>query len=235
MMGERKRDQFNSSNYEEIIEQKVIERMGHISRELAHDLRSPLQTIQNAIYLLQRNPDNEQLFTLASQSLTYATQILDNFRDYYNANIIQKMDTDIVKVIDTAFFELEIPENITLVRKLDKVGLISIDPKKMVLSIRKLIINAIEAMPEGGELGVKVYEENGIVKIIVSDTGIGISDEISDIIYTPFIANKKKGKGLGVPTAKRIVESHGGKLSFTSEMDAGTVFTIFLTRHAVNL
>jgi two-component system sporulation sensor kinase B len=233
-MGE-KREQSTGSNYEKLIEEKVIERMSHISSEIAHDIRSPLQTIQNAIYLLQRTPDNEQLYTLVRQSLTYVTQILDDFRDYYNAHIIQIMDTDIEKIIDSAFYELEIPENITVARKVDKIDIISIDPKKMTLAVRKLIINAIQAMPNGGELGVNVFEENGIVKIMVSDTGIGISDEISEIIYTPFISNQKKGKGLGVPTVKRVIESHGGELSFTSEMGVGTVFTIFLPRYAVNL
>jgi len=105
----------------------------------------------------------------------------------------------------------------------------------LALAIRKLLINAIEAMPEGGDLCVKVFDEDGSVKIIVSDTGVGIPDETIDIIYTPFLANQKKGKGLGVPTAKRVVESHGGELSFTSDADAGTVFTIVLPRSAVNL
>ena len=229
-----KRDQ-DTNPGDDIIEKQIIERMGHISSELAHDLRSPLQTIQNAIYLLQRTPDNEQLYTMARESLAQATQILDNFRDYYKAHVLQRMELDPVKVVDLAFSELEIPENIAVVREIDHVGAISLDPTKMALAIRKLLINAIEAMPEGGELCVKVFDEDGSVKIIVSDTGVGIPDETIDIIYTPFLANQKKGKGLGVPTAKRVVESHGGELSFTSDADAGTVFTIVLPRSAVNL
>ena len=61
---------------EELFEHEIIERMGHISSELAHDLRSPLQTIQNALYLIQRNPDNEHLYTMARESLSQATEML---------------------------------------------------------------------------------------------------------------------------------------------------------------
>jgi two-component system sporulation sensor kinase B len=233
-MGEREQDQNNNPD-DELIEQKVNERMGHISSELAHDLRSPLQTIQNAVYLLQRNPDNAQLYTMVRQSLTHATQILDNFRDYYKAHVLQRIELDPVKVVDLAFSELEIPENVTVKKEVDGVGPISLDPSKMALAIQKLLINAIDAMPDGGELGVRVSEEGGSVNIIISDTGVGIAPEITEIIYTPFIASQKKGKGLGIPTAKRVVESHGGGLSFTSEVGVGTVFTIKLPRGAVNL
>ena len=217
------------------LEQLIIEKMGHISSELAHDLRSPLQTIQNAIYLIQRNPDNEQLYTMVRQSLTQATEILDSFRDYYKAHILQRIEVDPVKVVDLAFSDLEIPETVTISREIEEVNPISIDPSKMALAIRKLLRNALDAMPEGGELGVEVSEEQGLLTIVVSDTGKGITPEMAEIIYTPFLAGQKKGRGLGVPTAQRVVESHGGTLSFETNPGQGTRFTIVLPPHAVNL
>jgi signal transduction histidine kinase len=229
-MGAKDKDQ----NQEDLIEQKVIERMSHISSELTHDLRSPLQTIQNAIYLLQKNPDNEQLYTMVRQSLNQATQILDNFRDYYKAHIIQRIEVDPRKVVDLALSELEIPENVIVNKKIAQVVPFSMDPSKIALAISKLLLNAIEAMPEGGKLDIGVFEEGDILKITVADTGVGISSEVSDIMYTPFISNHKIGKGLGLPTAKRVVESHGGQLAFFSEVGVGTVFTITLPSNAVD-
>lgn len=225
-MGEHNQDEDYS--IDEVMEEKLIERMGHLCSELAHDLRSPLQTIQNAIYLLQRSPDNEQLFTMARESLAQATQILDNFRDYYKGHILQRIEIDPIKVVDLAFSELEIPENIHLNRDVEEIGPINIDPTKLALAVRKLLINAIEAMPDGGELGVAVHKEDSDLMITISDTGVGIPEEIGEVIFTPFVASQKKGKGLGVPTAKRIVESHGGELSYKSQIDEGTVFTITL-------
>ena len=220
---------------EEYLEKKVIEKMGHISSELAHDLRSPLQTIQNAIYLLERSPDNEQLYAMVRQSLSQATEILDSFRDYYKAHILQRIEVDPVKVVELAFSDLEIPDNITITRETGEVNPISIDPTKMALAIRKLLLNALDAMPDGGELKLSITEDQGVVKIVVSDTGVGVTPEMSDIIYTPFLSGQKNGRGLGVPTAMRVVESHGGNISFESVAGAGTHFKIFLPRPTVNL
>ena len=228
-MGEDEREGTRRED-ETRIEEQVIERMGQISSELAHDLRGPLQTIQNAIYLIQRNPDNEQLYTMVKQSLVQATELLDNFRDFYKAHQLQRLKVDPSKVVELAFSELPIPDNITLTKELEEIQPIDIDPQKMALAIRKLLINSIEAMPEGGALTVKDMETPQYVVITISDTGAGIPSGLADIIYTPFMANQKKGRGLGVPTAQRVVESHGGHLSYVSEDGKGTVFTIELPR-----
>jgi signal transduction histidine kinase len=220
---------------DDYLEQKIIERMSHISSELAHDLRSPLQTIQNAIYLLERNPSNEQLYVMVRQSVSQATEILDSFRDYYKAHILQRVEVDPIMVLDLALSQIEIPDNIILKREDNPVPSISIDATKIALVIRKLLENAVEAMPDGGELVVKLNEESGGVEIIIKDTGKGISPEMSEIIYTPFMAESKNGRGLGIPTAKRIIESHGGALIFESKVDYGTTFTIFIPHSAVNL
>jgi signal transduction histidine kinase len=217
------------------VQQQVIEEMGHISSELAHDLRSPLQTIQNAIYLIQRNPENEQLYVMVKQSLQQATAILDNFREYYKGHILQRLQVDPTKVVELSFSELEIPENIKVVKDYPEAEPINIDPAKTALALRKLLQNAVEAMPEGGELSVKVVDEHDWITINISDTGVGIPDDIADVIDVPFMSGKKKGKGLGVPTAKRIIESHGGEIRYTSEPGVGTIWEIRLPRAAVNL
>ena len=90
-------------------------------------------------------------------------------------------------------------------------------------------------MPDGGELYVMISEEQGIVEITIGDTGFGISPEIAEIIDTPFLSGQKKGRGLGIPTARRVVESHGGKLSWDSNAGQGTRFFISLPPSAVNL
>lgn len=211
-----------------LIEEQVIERVSHISSELAHDLRSPLQTIQNAMYLIERDPENKQLYSMVKQSLQQATIILDSFRDYYKGHILQKLEIDLMKVIELALSEIEIPQNISLVKKMDHAESISIDPVKMALAIRKLLVNSIEAMPNGGKLTLHVSQESEGVKISIKDTGKGIPPELVDIIYTPFLSGKKQGRGLGVPTAYRIIESHGGTLDFSTKSNEGTIFTIWL-------
>ena len=123
---------FSSEEMEEI-ERHVIEKMGHISSELAHDLRSPLQTIQNAVYLLQKSPDNEMLFEMVRQSLKQATGILDSFRDYYKGYIINSLEIEASKIANLAISNSEIPDNISLIRDYDESLRVYVDPAKACL------------------------------------------------------------------------------------------------------
>jgi len=223
-----------SSEKMQEIERLVIEKMGNISSELAHDLRSPLQTIQNAVYLIQKNPDNEMLYDMVRQSLKQATGILDGFRDYYKGHIVSPMETEASRVADLAISNSEIPDNITVVRDYDGSLKIHVDPAKTALAIQKLVINAVEAMEEGGELRVTVSSSHDSVDISVEDSGAGINSEAEEFLFDPFVASKKQGNGLGVPTAKRIVESHGGSLTYITKQGRGTTFTLSFPRPSVD-
>jgi signal transduction histidine kinase len=217
------------------IEREVTKRMGHISSELAHDLRGPLQIIQNAIYLIQKTPDNKMLYEMAIQSVSKATNLLDSFRDYYKSHELTFLEIDPNKVIDLALSELSIPDNIGLTLQLEMLQPLELDPTKLALAIRNLLKNSVEALPKGGTISIKTYEEEDNIVFIIRDNGVGISPEVAKIIYTPFLANLKRGKGLGVPTAKRTIESHEGKISFTSKPEEGTTFVIKIPRTSVNL
>ena len=218
----------------EEIERKVIEKMGHISSELAHDLRSPLQTIQNAVYLLQKSPDNETLFDMVRQSLKQATRILDGFRDYYKGHIINPLETEAAKITDLAISNSEIPDNISVVRDYDESLRVHVDPAKTALAIQKLVINAVEAMEDGGELRISIIDSLDSVEIRVEDSGAGIPPEAEESLFEPFVSSKKQGIGLGVPTVKRIVESHGGSLSYITKQGEGTTFTLSFPKPSVD-
>jgi len=224
---------FSSEEMEEI-ERLVIEKMGHISSELAHDLRSPLQTIQNAVYLLQKSPDNEMLFDMVRQSLKQATSILDSFRDYYKGHIINPLETEATKIADLALSNSGLPDNISVVREYDETLRVHVDPVKTALAIQKLVINSVEAMEEGGELRISVFDSPDSVEICVKDSGTGIPPEAEESLFEPFVSSKKQGNGLGVPTAKRIVESHGGSLTYITKPGEGTTFTLSFPKPSVD-
>ena len=218
----------------EEIERHVIKKMGHISSELAHDLRSPLQTIQNAVYLLQKSPDNEMLFDMVRQSLKQATSILDSFRDYYKGHIINPLETEAAKIADLALSNSGLPDNISVVREYDETLRVHVDPVKTALAIQKLVINSVEAMEEGGELRISVFDSPDSVEICVKDSGTGIPSEAEESLFEPFVSSKKQGNGLGIPTAKRIVESHGGSLTYITKQGEGTTFTLSFPKPSVD-
>jgi signal transduction histidine kinase len=91
-----------------------------------------------------------------------------------------------------------------------------------------LIKNALDAMPNGGKLLVESHGQNGQVLINFSDTGVGIPEESMHELWTPLKTTKAKGMGFGLPICKRIVEAHVGRISVSSILRKGTVFTLTL-------
>jgi len=93
-----------------------------------------------------------------------------------------------------------------------------------------LILNAQDAMPEGGEIRIQTGEDNGVVHIDISDTGLGIPEEIRDKIFEPFFSTKKreKGTGLGLSISYGIIKAHNGDILVKSKEKEGTTFTIKL-------
>lgn len=223
-------DELEEKRLTEEYERRLIEEMGEISSELTHDLRSPLQTIQNAVFLLERSPENPMFYDMIRESLKQTTQILDSFRDFYKGHLLKMIDADIVKAYELGVSELEIPGDVELTLEADEIGRFSMDPTKVALVFRKLIKNAVEAMPGGGAVRVSIKDRGGHVEVKISDTGSGIPEEVAKVIYKPFMAERKGGKGLGVPACKRIVESHGGSISFETAIGEGTTFTFTIPK-----
>ena len=118
----------------------------------------------------------------------------------------------------------------------DTVPEILADPMQLKQVFLNLALNAIEAMPDGGSLGVKTnYDKNTeTIKIEISNTGDGIDKEMIDDIFKPFFTTKSKGSGLGLAITRRIVEQHGGVISVTSDPGKGTVFNILFNIQTEN-
>ena len=91
-----------------------------------------------------------------------------------------------------------------------------------------LVINAVQAMPNGGKITVKATVEAGKVLISVADTGVGIPEEIKPNLFKPMFTTKAKGQGLGLAVVKRLVEALNGSISFESEVGKGSKFTVSL-------
>ncbi len=213
----------------EIAEREYRGEMTRISSELAHDLRGPLQTITNSVFLMERKPGDTTYVPKINEALRHATALLDSFRDYYRGHEITPMPCNVNKVIERAFEDVPIPEGISVAKGLDPVvpeGMY--DPSKIRRVFAVVLKNAVEAMLAGGNLTVSTRAEGDRVVVEIADTGSGISAEIRDEVFKPFGTKKRGGFGLGLAAAKRIVEAHGGDISFDSEPGRGTTFRISL-------
>ena len=121
------------------------------------------------------------------------------------------------------------PENIKTSCNVDKTAkTIVIDCNILKRILGNLVSNAVQAMPNGGELTLRAYQESGGTIITIKDTGIGISDKVKPKLFTPFFTTKSKGQGLGLAVVKRMTEALGGTVTFESQEGNGTTFIVRL-------
>ena len=106
--------------------------------------------------------------------------------------------------------------------------LVPLDSELFKQALLNLMLNAEQAMPEGGEITIQAVQEREAICLSLIDTGKGISDEVLGKIFQPFFSTRTGGHGLGLPTTRKIVEAHGGVIEVQSEIGRGTKFTIRL-------
>jgi signal transduction histidine kinase len=214
-----------------LTEKEFFEEIGRISSELAHDLRSPLQTISNSVYLLEEDPQNREYHNNIYDAVRYASSLLDSFREYYRGHEITPTTTDLHAIIEQAIGDVQVPDDVEVEKRFDSgIGDIQADPMKMRRAFNNLIKNAVEAMPEGGSLTITTESTNEAIVISIADTGVGILEDIIDLIFKPFGSKKQGGMGLGLASAYRVVRAHRGEIGVESSVGEGTTFTIRLPR-----
>ena len=100
------------------------------------------------------------------------------------------------------------------------------DPDLLKRILGNLVTNAIQAMPNGGDLSIRVFREIDEVVLVVEDTGVGIPDEVKPKLFTPLFTTKSKGQGFGLAVVKRATEALGGTINFESQKGKGTKFVL---------
>ncbi len=107
-----------------------------------------------------------------------------------------------------------------------------IEREKLSQVFLNIILNAIDAVPEGGKIRVRMEKKAGSLAVLVSDNGPGIATELKERVFLPFYTEKEDGTGLGLPISRKIVESYGGRITVSDANDGGACFTIFLPQSA---
>jgi signal transduction histidine kinase len=225
---------------------KENERMAAIGETAAmvgHDLRNPLQVIVGSIDIirkgLNRRGDSEAVSSEVSEmekwvdkidaQTGYMNKIISDLQDY-SRNIQPTLEeTNVESLIEDVVSSVEIPDDVEVSVVLDE-GLpdISVDETLMKRLFTNLVLNAVQAMPDGGSLSIRGSLQGDDVMILVEDTGVGIKEENLNEIFKPLFTSKAKGTGFGLPVCKRIVDAHGGTISVESEEGVGSTFTVKL-------
>jgi two-component system, NtrC family, sensor kinase len=219
--------------------------MGRVAGIIAHEINNPLAAITNVFYLLRNHPsldtDARHLAELAEQELTRVSHITRQTLSFYRESK-QPIPVHLSELLDSVLtlHESDLQaNNIVLRRKYAAPDIVWGFPVELRQVFLNLIINAVQAMPKGGTLGIRVREATDWTKqelkasISIVDTGSGIKPEFARQLFEPFFTTKStKGTGLGLWISKGIVQKYDGRISFRSYRRANlctTCFRVFLT------
>ena len=180
-------------------------------------------------------PDSEQKTNIIEsmdaieEQITYMDKIVSDLQAFVRPVEVHKQEVNLKQLIIGILAQINIPKNVETNIKIDDALAADADPQLLKRVFINLVTNAVQAMPKGGELTIKAQTiGQGQVKIVVEDTGEGISDEIKPKIFTPLFTTKPKGQGFGLAVCKRVIEAQGGTISFESQVGKGTAFTMSL-------
>jgi two-component system sensor histidine kinase AtoS len=213
--------------------------IGQMAAGIAHDFNNVLDTISQATAVMEMRhagpEDNAKYLRMIQNAVRRGAEIINRVREYIRGGTGEQRAVSVCQVIEEAV-ELASPmwrelPNLTIERDLENTAPVLANPADLRRVFANLIINSIQAMPEGGRIVVRCTEANGHkVVASVSDNGPGIPAALQRKIFLPYFTTKSHGTGLGLSGAQRIVQSLGGNISFVSEPGKGTTFTIELPR-----
>ena len=218
---------------EDLVRKEKLAILGQLAGGVAHELLNPLGVIKNTVYFLKmvlEDPESEVKETLAIQEKEVATsvRIISSLLDFARPKHIDRREVNINDVARDALSRITLPENIAVVSQLDvALPTIMADPDQLKQVFGNIILNAIQAMPEGGQLTVtSEVPSREWVAISFTDTGVGIPEENLGKLFEPLFTTKAKGIGLGLPIAKILVEAHDGTIKVQSEVGKGSTLTV---------
>jgi len=222
-----------------IIQSEKLTSLGKLAAGIAHEINNPLTSILiNSNLISEKAGDNEKLkenLQLIIDETARCSKIVTGLLEFSRQTQPEKRMVDINTIIEKTLllFESQVLVNkVTVEKKLDKdLPFVMVDDNKIKQVFTNLILNSIEAMPEGGTLLLQtnVSGDGKFIEIITRDTGCGISKEHISKIFDPFFSTKgMKGTGLGLSVTYGIIEQHNGTINVESEEGKGTKFTIRL-------
>jgi len=231
----------------QMIHTEKMAALGRLMASIAHEVNNPLQAVQGYVSLSQEKLENSEhadalkrYLSIVSEEVERISDILSRMGEFYRPGRADlrsvDVDTVIEKVLALAGKKLEhshVTVEHTAAENLPRIEANADQLKQVFLN---LVINAIDAMPEGGTLYIRtalereqtVGESIPLARIEFTDTGMGMSQDVIDRLFEPFFTTKKEGTGLGIFISYNIIQAHHGELAVQSKKGKGTTFTVRL-------
>jgi signal transduction histidine kinase len=220
-----------------------LEFLGQLAGGLAHEIKNPLSTIKLTLQLLEEDFEKEDSPTalrarrkleVLLREVEHLDDIVQEFLAFARGHDIKLTRTNLREmIVELSEFLADDAKARNIRLHFDYEGKLDnllLDPTLMRQALMNLLRNAFEAMndKQGGEVIVRARVKGDLLGLEVIDTGCGIAPSNIDRMFRPYFTTKKQGTGMGLPMVRRIVEEHGGQITFESEDGKGTRFLILL-------
>ncbi len=214
--------------------------LGRLAANIAHEIRNPLASLTGAIEALAggvtRGDERDRLTQIVLRESERLDQMIKAFLDYARPTPLTTGIADVSAIVEEVLLLLEhreLPPGLKIVRAVPPTLPWQLDQHRLRQALWNLCLNAVQAMPAGGELTVSVDADDHNMTITVGDTGEGIAPADLGHVFEPFFSTKPGGSGLGLALVHRIVHEHGGDVEVQSAAGLGTTFRLMLpSRHA---
>jgi signal transduction histidine kinase len=221
----------------QLIRSEKLAALGQLAAGIAHEIRNPLTSINILIQSMMQklpseNPRHED-FKVIEEEIHRINEIIDHFLQFAKPASPHLKRAEVASMFEETL-QLLRPQmeklRISVEKDFQSLPLITIDNEQVKQVILNLLMNAIQAMPGGGQLrlGGELSEDGQWIKLSIQDSGVGIPPEDMDKLFNPFFSTKKGGMGLGLSIAHRVIDQHHGKIEVESLPEKGTLFTVWL-------
>ena len=216
--------------------------IGTLAAGIAHEIRNPLTGISLMLDDLHdrmaRAPEDQVLMQRALEEIEKLEKIITELLDFASHPSGKYILTHLNDVIDNTLFLIKkqcVRQRVLLFRDTPPLPPVKMDPEKMKQALLNILLNALNVMPEGGELHLYTFLQDDLemftgrpgIEIRICDTGPGVNPADMDYIFDPFFTRTPKGTGLGLSITHTIIEEHSGKIVVDSKLGRGACFKIF--------
>ncbi|MBI3944666.1 MAG: GAF domain-containing protein [Armatimonadetes bacterium] len=219
---------------ERLVRAERLSAIGALASTVGHELRNPLSIINNAVFFLNAkvprdDPRVARNLDILAGEVRRTARIIDDLLDFSRVRPPQLVPLDVAALVRLALERQPLPENVRVHNRVP-AGLprVCVDPTQMQQVLTNLIANAVEAMPQGGDLSLEGSAEGEHVVLRVTDTGVGIPPENRPRLFEPLFTTKARGVGLGLSLVRRVVDAHHAEITVESEVGKGATFTLRL-------
>lgn len=221
---------------QELMRRQRLSVIGQLAGAVAHQVRNPLATIRNAAYLLKltlgscMSEDAQRSLDIINDEVNRANGIITDLVEYARVRDANRKACSMAYVASQALGGVEVPEGVRVRSEVPETCVVNVDAEQVQRALYNLLRNAVEAAAPDGEVEVAVETQGDEVHVMIRDTGAGLPEDVREQFAGPVLAARPSTVGLGLLTARALIENQGGALRYRESPGGGSTFNVVLPR-----